>query len=226
MSFILKALRKLEDEKAARKNGPVAIDSAILASDTNSPVLPRRSGKMMIAALVVMAGAIAGYIALRSSDAPVMRVRERVAQPAAVAPVAPIARPVPASPLPQPAVAPLPVAETAVPPARPLAVSTLATASEQVNKRRHRTREASSGAARLASQEPPARGHEDALAAPPAAAGLTVSGIALQDDPSASMAVVNGALVKTGMSVGGVEVERIFVDRVRFKGTSGTFEVP
>jgi hypothetical protein len=54
---------------------------------------------------------------------------------------------------------------------------------------------------------------------------LTVSGIALQDDPAESMAVINGALVKTGMTVAGAVVDRIFLDRVRFKGNGGTFEV-
>ncbi len=55
---------------------------------------------------------------------------------------------------------------------------------------------------------------------------LTVSGIAYQDNPAESMAVVNGALVKSGMTVAGVQIERIFVDRVRFRGNGGVFDVP
>jgi len=54
---------------------------------------------------------------------------------------------------------------------------------------------------------------------------LTVKGIALQDDPAESMAVVNGALVKIGMTIGGVRVVGIFQDKVRFKGNGATFEV-
>ena len=65
--------------------------------------------------------------------------------------------------------------------------------------------------------------HRNSVAA--ATPGLTVSGIALQDDPAESMAVINGALVKTGATVGGAQVDRIYLDRVRFKGSGGTFEV-
>jgi hypothetical protein len=54
---------------------------------------------------------------------------------------------------------------------------------------------------------------------------LTVNDIALQDDPAESIAVVNGVIVKTGMTIGGAEVDRIFLNRVRFRGSSGTFEV-
>ena len=54
---------------------------------------------------------------------------------------------------------------------------------------------------------------------------MTVNGIALQDDPNKSMAVVNGQIVKRGMAVGGAEVDRIFLNRVRFKGNGGLFEV-
>jgi hypothetical protein len=37
--------------------------------------------------------------------------------------------------------------------------------------------------------------------------------------------VVNGALVKKGMTVGGMRVEEISPDRVRFSGAGGTVEV-
>src|ERR1039457_864748 len=56
--------------------------------------------------------------------------------------------------------------------------------------------------------------------------GLKVNGIAFQDDPSESVAVVNGMLVKRGMSVDGARLEEIFPDRVRFSGKDGPFEVP
>ncbi len=57
-------------------------------------------------------------------------------------------------------------------------------------------------------------------------AQLTVNGIAFQDDPAASAAVVNGVYVKRGMTVGGARVERIFQDKVRFTSNGRTFEVP
>jgi hypothetical protein len=58
-----------------------------------------------------------------------------------------------------------------------------------------------------------------------ASTSLIVNGIALQDDPGQSMAVVNGQIVKRGMTVGGARVERIFLNRVRFRGNGGMFDV-
>jgi len=39
------------------------------------------------------------------------------------------------------------------------------------------------------------------------------------------MAVVNGQIVKRGMTVGGAQVERIYLNRVRFRGNGGMFDV-
>jgi len=64
---------------------------------------------------------------------------------------------------------------------------------------------------------------QDATGSPPP--GLKINGIALQDDPAESVAVINGALLKRGMTVEGVQIEEIFQDRVRFSGARGTFEV-
>jgi hypothetical protein len=52
-----------------------------------------------------------------------------------------------------------------------------------------------------------------------------LNGIALQDDPAESVAVVNGRILKKGMTIEGAEVDRIFLDRVRFRGNGGVFEV-
>ena len=48
MSFILKALKKLEDEKAARDSGAIHIKSAILAPHGYSHSSPRRSARWML----------------------------------------------------------------------------------------------------------------------------------------------------------------------------------
>jgi hypothetical protein len=58
-----------------------------------------------------------------------------------------------------------------------------------------------------------------------ATTSLTVNGIAIQDDPAESIAVVNGVIVKQGMTIGGAKVDKIYLNRVRFKGDSGIFEV-
>lgn len=54
---------------------------------------------------------------------------------------------------------------------------------------------------------------------------VTVSGIAWQKDGADRLAVVNGVAVSEGMTVSGVKVEKIFPDRVRFSFEKRTFEV-
>jgi general secretion pathway protein B len=56
-------------------------------------------------------------------------------------------------------------------------------------------------------------------------AGLKVNGLAVQDDPSASVAVIDGMLVRRGMTVQGMRVEEILQDRVRFSRNGETYEV-
>jgi len=55
---------------------------------------------------------------------------------------------------------------------------------------------------------------------------LTVSGIAWQKDSSDRVAVVNDTSVSEGVMVEGARVEQIFQDRVRFSYDKQTFEIP
>jgi hypothetical protein len=208
MSFILKALKKLENEKNARKTAPVEIDCAILAPDRSSISSPRIGIKWAIIPIVLLAGAVTIYFFMHDTPPPVKTVRETFPKPA-------------------------PVAQTP-PPGQ--TIKQQAEKPEQGNARinipagqhapsRHIKPEMRAEGGRLQSDfAPPSEsGHQGSFFA--ATPGLTISGIALQDDPAESMAVVNGALVKTGATVGGAVVDRIFLDRVRFKGNGGTFEV-
>ena len=208
MSFILKALKKLENEKSARKTAPVEIDSAILAPDSRSFSSPRRGGRWTIITLVLLAGAGTIYFFTHKTPPTVTEARKVAPQASPAAPTAPLAQTIQ-----QPAERPVqegarinaPVAQPASPKAK------------EPEKRQERAHVQKDFAPR---QEPEHRA--SFVAATP---GLTVNGIALQDDPSESMAVVNGALVKTGATVGGAQLDRIYLDRVRFKGNGGTFEV-
>jgi hypothetical protein len=65
-----------------------------------------------------------------------------------------------------------------------------------------------------------------APAATPAAAQPKVSGIAWQGNGESSFAVVNGRAVLQGGVVDGYKVTEIHPDRVKFSGSSGSFEVP
>ncbi|HEY6874639.1 MAG TPA: hypothetical protein VI298_18115 [Geobacteraceae bacterium] len=201
MSFILKALKKVEEEKAARQ-GEVDLPSALLRADAPPAHGASRLSRWGIIVLVFAAG----------SGLTTLLVQNR---PVASAPVRDQAAPVTPPPPVPPSAHPSAGTETVAP------VAT-AVAEPPVKPGAHRqqlppeTRAAAAEPADNPAPLPPAG------SAPP---GLRVNGIALQDDPAESVAVVNGALVKRGMTVGGMRVEEILPDRVRFSGPGGTVEV-
>jgi hypothetical protein len=208
MSFILKALKKLENEKVARKAAPVEINSAILAPDSGSS--SSRGGKWLIISLVLIACAGAGTMFFFIHKIPLTVSEVQKAKPQTASAVQPIS----SLPTIQPQVD-KPAKESA----------SINTIDGQQATPRPREPEKRSKKAHLqndfvTSSVPEPQG--SFVAATPA---LTVSGIALQDDPAESMAVVNGVLVKSGMTVGGAVIDRIYLDRVRFKGSGGIFEV-
>ena len=216
MSFILKALKKLENEKAARETGKVEINRAILAPDRRSFPSPHNSPKRLVIALLVIAVAGTSLYFMRRAPSTVVQtpVKEsrpdpspKSVQPAATA----IREEKPASAVPTP---------TQVVPASAQAVKR---PEERLPPRRVIREKApeASPAGDGGSDSPPV---QEALTGS-ATTALTVNGIALQDDPGQSMAVVNGQIVKRGMTVGDARVERIFLNRVRFRGNGGTFDV-
>lgn len=62
------------------------------------------------------------------------------------------------------------------------------------------------------------------LATPPA--DIQVSGVAWQDERAMRRAVVNGLLLKEGTTVSGAQLKEILPDRVRFERSGTQFEVP
>jgi general secretion pathway protein B len=58
-----------------------------------------------------------------------------------------------------------------------------------------------------------------------ATSGITISGIAYQDDRSMRRAVINGALVGEGAEVAGAKVVEIRENRVRFSRAGENFEI-
>ncbi len=263
MSFILKALKKLENEKAARKAAPVEISSALLAPDKGHLFSPRKKGRWAVVTLlfIVCAGALYHFMhggvaqvsdARKAGPPPIpaspaaLPVQAPAAPPQAGAPAAqvpalpalaaapPIQTPAPPPRIPAPAAeVPVPAAKASVPPARTIATKTsLAlkstktdTSAEVMSPVRAAKLERKQEALRRhrADLHPESESQVQPYSGSPA---LTVSGIAYQDNPAESMAVVNGALVKSGTTVAGVQIERIFVDRVRFRGNGGVFDVP
>ncbi len=205
MSFILKALKKLEVENAARDKGAVQIERAILVPHGHSHASPRRSTRWMLIVLVFLAGGIITYIISRHANPDIFQRQEKEV-PAQSVPRAQMvlqegnSKPddevvSPAANIPEERILSQPLNRERPPEAHPAKTPMNRSITEQA---------ALSGAA---------------------TPSLTVNGIAIQDDPAESIAVVNGVIVKQGMTIGGAQVDRIFLNRVRFKGESGTFEV-
>lgn len=224
MSTILRALKKLEHEKAARKPEQADLDLEFL----NSPApAPRRSlvKTAVVVSLLIAVGGAATYLYLTGSDK----------QPAPVQP-----------PAPQPRQAVLKAATTVMPTAAPLANRSSASAPGAVPappiqavqkpgpspqavtpvppaaKVQADTPPKPAPVAKQHAPQPPKAPKPQLQTAPPLS--LTVNGIALSDGEKRK-AIVNGMSVSVGSTVGGARVEEILGNRVRFSYGGKSFEI-
>ncbi len=203
MSLILDALRKMEQDRKARRGGSVDIRPEVLNYRGKAQPSPKRSPlPFVVAGLILLAAGIGTGVLMketppsrapqssgeitRSVEAP--KVQPPPLQPPAPAPSPPAAE-APARTEPAPS-----KAGTNVPPALPHP--------------------------RTASEAPSAASVE------PGGAQLTISGIAWQDERSLRRAVVNGTLVGEGAEVAGARVVEIGENRVRFSRGGRSFDVP
>lgn len=234
MSSILKALRKLEEEKSVRQEGNVDIARDILR-------LPaRRSGnrsRLWAAGIIViclMAG-LAGFLFVAgppSSAVVAGDVPESLSRPLPTAQEAP------------------PAGSQSAPPTTSRTVPEEKIAEERIDRRpavavRERASlprvvalspaapPVSPDAASSAPAEPP-KGEDSLNSSPPPATGLTVpasepafrlSGIAWQSDPEARLAVLNNLPVMQGTVIEGAVVEEILTDRIRLHRDGRTLEI-
>jgi len=218
MSFILDALKKLEQEKAARKGGAINISAEIVREKRQVIRKARRTVpvSVVLAALgLLLLGVSGAYVWHKQGVADQAKVvvpsSERTL---AVAPKMPAASQGTS------------FVEPVVPQVLPKAAVATDSSPLPVETRRQTRSEPLAG-------QSPARQDSSARATQPAveAAGsgesarLTVSGIAWQDAPSARRAVINGDLVKEGAQVGGATVEEILPTRVRFSSGGRQFTV-
>jgi general secretion pathway protein B len=218
MSFILDALKKLEQEKAARRGGNVNISDEIVrgpqrvsrTSKRTVPVSAVTIGVGFVLLILVVAVIILwrdrGVVRETESLTPDTYVQPRepmVAERASVpaAPRVQEAPPIRAAALPAPRTEPPP------PPPQPRAL-------------RSETPAAPSPPAPVSE-----RGGDSYQGGGSAGGNLTVSGIAWQDERSARRAVVNGVLLSEGKTVGGAKIVEIQPGRVRFSSNGRTFEV-
>lgn len=217
MSYILDALKKLENEKGikARGAGMVNIAGELLKNDP-APRKARRHWPLILG-LVLLAS-------LLTFGATFLFLGKRHGMPAPPAPA------VPASSLLTPPSAPLvakPPAAAAPKPAAPPPVQ-----APQAGKApsAHRQPRAAQSQQPAATPAPGERATEERarpadVSLVPAPADIKVSGIAWQDRRAASRVVVNGFLLREGDKVSGARIVEIFQNRVRFSSVAGTFEV-
>ena len=215
MSFILDALKKLEQEKAARKGGEINISNEIIRDTRPLRRKTKRtvpvSAVLIVFGLLILAGASGAYLWHKhgiDTKATIASVKyERVPSPAEDA----------ASQDRQA------VARPTAPPAKPVMTATTAPLPRETNRRVQGERSAAQSTVNtdyeFRSKEPAREAFGSG------GLKITVSGIAWQDAPAARRAVINGDLVQEGAQVGGATVEEILPTRVRFSSGGRHFSV-
>ena len=225
MSSILKALKKLEDEKATHKPDTLKIDSDILRVE--SPQRYSTTGVVLAALLLFAGGSIATYMFMKQEAAPVA-VNNKPMQPSESTQLSPKV-PVPAAG--EIKAERLPVTIEIVPAQRS------ETTRLAPPKRQRQTATAKSAADGTPLQHNTQLKNDEQKKIPTVTAVqptavtntvpvLMVNGIAYQDGIADSVAVVNGVPVAGGSMVEGAKVEVVQKDRVRFSYKGETFDVP
>jgi general secretion pathway protein B len=216
MSSILKALKKVEDDKATRRPDELRIDAEILRTEHHSRF--SSSGMLLISLLLIALGAGGTFLYMKRDKTPEqanLNVNTISSQ-----------KQPPVSATPKISTEELPPAVVVVP-----ADQRITPAAESAYKRPP-PRQAKSTAvvARppdVASQpvvkpQAPAPLPAPSVKTVPA---LRVNGIALQDGVSESVAMINGEPVTRGAMIAGVTVEEIYTNRVRFNYNGEFFEI-
>jgi general secretion pathway protein B len=213
MSLILDALKKLEQEKASSRSGPVDIVPELVKS--RGPKV--MNTRWMIAAIIAGAVAFTTVVTMFAMGGFTGNRR----QPVAVSSEPLITRP---EPLPAPQVK-LPINEPAVSGGNhPEPVTNQRNPGQQdvpVLTQPPDARQQRRKAKAVAVE----RSDEESQVAGSAFPALKVSGIAWQDDRADRRAVVNGVLVSEGGVIEGARIIAIHQDKVRFSCNGRKFEV-
>lgn len=217
MSSILKALKKLEDDKAAYRTGNLKLDAEILRSENRSRFFS--AGVIATSLLMLAGGSGATYFYLKREKAPVISSQQR--SPVSVSPVINTVQlpeavvVVPAEDHKKPANSGAPKPLLQPPPSR----NTEKTVSAPGPAR---TAVATKVADLVKAPKPPLIPVSKTAKDVPA---LRVNGIAFQNIAADSMAIVNGTPVTNGSVIEGITVEKILKDRVLFQHDGEKFEI-
>jgi len=232
MSSILKALKKLEQEKTLRREEEIDLSREILYET------PRRRAQVSwpwaaaLATIILLVATVA-LLLNRSATVPAtpLQTPQTLTTPAAPAP--PVSAPAqttgtpPAQTAPRPAIIVSRQPALAAAPARKPLQASLPPLQETLPATESRPAPipaSTPAAAVITKTAGPAR-KQPVPAVETAEPALSVSGIAWNKDSSDRLAIINGQPLTTGSAVNGAVVEEILPDRVRFSHNSRTFEV-
>lgn len=219
MSSILKALKKLEDDKASRRPEELNIDSEILRSD-NSPRYSS-SGLLLASLLLLAGGSCATYMYMKQDKAPGHAKTESTVMTSQNKSLALSASDIKTEQLPAAlVVVPANQQKTArketpglhqptEPTKTVFAVAALKSAKSDLT----------SNAAAPKSHLPPLSASVKEVPV------LRVNGIAFQDGGADSVAMINGSPATSGSVIDGVKIEVIYKNRVRFSYNGDNFEI-
>jgi len=196
MSLILDALRKMEKERKAR-----LLDGADIRPEVLSyrGVLPKPSRSRILlpvtAVIILLAACIGGWLAFKEDKSTQQSSKDEASSQKAVTPAPAQSSPPPSQP--RGVIAPAPIQLQPV----PAEVQQPTLPSPQKGD--------------------PAVQSNDVSAA----SGITISGIAYQDERSMRRAVVNGMLLSEGAEVSGAKILEIKENRIKFLKNGQSFEV-
>ncbi|MBI5483754.1 MAG: general secretion pathway protein GspB [Deltaproteobacteria bacterium] len=228
MSSILKALKKLEDDKAARRPDELKIDSEILrSSDTPSRLSP--ASAIALSMLLLAGGSSATYFFMKRDRAPEPVIVQAPVESVPNRPVVPVPPVIKAERLPsevpvvpsasgsKKAEVSKPKADKTPPPAKTATVT--APPAPKPVKPAPAVKPVVQARAAAPAGTPPAASAKGAPA-------LRVTGIAFNDGGADSVAMINGVPISSGSSIEGVKVVEIHENRVGFSYNGEKFEIP
>lgn len=218
MSFILDALKKLEQEKAARRGGDIRISDEIVREKRQGIRKARRSVPVSVVlvalGLVLLLGASGAFLWLKHGAGDQSKV-------VATGPE----QTLPAAPKISEASQGTILAEPVVPEVRPMADKAAEPSPLPVEAKRTSRREWNEAKTLPMPDLKAGPTQPSGELSSSGGSGPKVSGIAWQDAPAARRAVINGDLVQEGAQVDGATVEEIMPSRVLFSSGSRRFTV-
>jgi general secretion pathway protein B len=211
MSSILKALKKLEDDRATRRPDELKINSEILRSDDSRHF--SSTSMLVISLLLIACGSGATYMYMKRDKA------QEISNPKPFASVIKTEQLPPAVVVPsnqkQAAKTTIPKKHQTTIPAKTVPAVTTTKTAKPVDASKPSEQANTSISPKVSPPSVPVKTFP----------ALRVDGIAFQDSSSESVAMINGVPVSSGSLIEGVKVEEIHKNRVGFSYNGEKFEI-